>query len=729
MSGFTPPRPGSRIIGLVCLCTLASVVAVPASTTTTPPAEAYAWNNVAIEGGGYVTGLLFHPSAPGVLYARTDVGGAYRWDGAGRRWQPLNDAISRENSELAGVISFAVDAQDPSRLYLACGSYLPEWAKPAALLRSSDQGATWQQAPLPFKLGGNADGRSTGERLQVDPHDGRVLLLGTNQDGLWRSPDGARTWQKVRSFPASRLTFVLFDPHGSHEGQPTPMIYAGAGDLKNPPLFRTADGGKNWSVVPGQPTGLLVQHAAVDAAGTLYLTYANGPGPNDTTNGAVWKYAPGNGVWTNISPCTTNPALRDTFSFAGLAVDQKAPGTLMVSTLDRWTVGDEIFRSTDGGATWRPMLAGSPWDFASAPYIKTFKPHWIGAVALDPVDSGHALFVTGYGLWSTTEATAPDRGGLTSWKFDCAGLEETVVGALASPPAGAPLLSALWDIGGFRHDDLNKSPVAGAHYPPNGSNPGIDFAEQVPTKVVRTHSGPARGALSLDGGISWKDFPTTPPPARTIGPGVIAISADGRRLVWLPKGSAPYFSSDEGSTWTRSHTDFVSASDYRTSVPVADRVNPTKFYIYDMITGQLHVSTDGGVKFSTAIKLPIAGGLLRAEPGAEGHLWLPLPTGLYLSTDAGHSFSPLPSVQAAFQMGFGRPAAGSVKPALFLSGRVQQTTSIFRSDDGGGSWINICEPQRQWGWINVVAGDPRVFGRVYLGTGGRGIIYGQPQSP
>ena len=729
MFGFAPPRPGPCIISRVCLFILAAVVATPASTAKTPPAESYFWKNVAIEGGGYVTGLLFHPSAPGLLYARTDVGGAYRWDRTTRRWQPLNDAINRDNSELLGVVSFAVDRQNPQLLYLACGSYLPEWAKPAALLHSSDQGATWQQAALPFRLGGNADGRSTGERLQVDPADGRVLLLGTNQDGLWRSTDRARTWQKIRSFPASSLTCVLFDPHGGPDGQPTPVIYAGANELKNPSLYRTTDGGQSWSVVPGQPTGLLVQHAAFDPVGNLYLTYANGAGPNGTTDGAVWKYTPGNGLWTNISPCTVKPVLRDTFSFAGLAVDQKVAGTLMVSTLDRWTVGDEVFRSTDGGATWRPMLATSHWDSAPAPYIKAFKPHWIGAVALDPLDSEHALFVTGYGLWSTHNATTHDHGGFISWKFDCDGLEETVVAALASPPTGAPLISAILDVGGFRHDDLAQSPAAGTHQPTYSSNPGIDFAEQSPAKVVRTHSGPARGALSLDGGTTWKDFPATPPPAKVNGPGVIAISADGRHLVWLPKGSAPYFSVDDGKSWTRSKTNFVSASDYRTSVPVADRVNPTKFYIYDMIGGQLHVSTDGGVEFSAATKLPVAGGLLRAEPGAEGHLWLPAPSGLFVSSDSGRSFHPLPAVEAAFQVGFGCPAPGRKSPTVFLAGRIDGTTGIARSDNEGDRWIPISEPQLQWGWIGVITGDPRVYGRVYLGTGGRGIIYGEPKIP
>ncbi|WP_395400883.1 hypothetical protein ACHMW6_25090 [Pseudoduganella sp. UC29_106] len=43
------------------------------STTT-----ATIWNSVKYGGGGYVTGLILHPTSPHVLYARIDIGGAYR---------------------------------------------------------------------------------------------------------------------------------------------------------------------------------------------------------------------------------------------------------------------------------------------------------------------------------------------------------------------------------------------------------------------------------------------------------------------------------------------------------------------------------------------------------------------------------------------------------------------------------------------------------------------------
>jgi len=40
------------------------------------------------------------------------------------------------------------------------------------------------------------------------------------------------------------------------------------------------------------------------------------------------------------------------------------------------------------------------------------------------------------------------------------------------------------------------------------------------------------------------------------------------------------------------------------------------------------------------------------------------------------------------------------------------------------SWVRINDDQHQWGAVSPVIGDPRVFGRVYIGTNGRGIIRG-----
>ncbi|WP_345785053.1 hypothetical protein [Stenotrophomonas sp. RG-453] len=159
-------------------------------------AAPYQWRNVAIGGGGFVTGLVFHPAEPDLLYARTDVGGAYRWDQASGRWSALTDWLGRDDANLTGIESLAVDPRDPQRVYLAAGTYTNPRVGNGAILRSSDRGATFARTDLPFKLGGNELSRGNGERLAVDPHQGGILLLGSRSNGLWRSDDHVRTGRK-----------------------------------------------------------------------------------------------------------------------------------------------------------------------------------------------------------------------------------------------------------------------------------------------------------------------------------------------------------------------------------------------------------------------------------------------------------------------------------------------------------------------------------------------------
>ena len=693
---------------------------------------AYAWRSVPIKGGGFVSGIITHPTQQNLIYARTDVGGVFRWNEATNVWIPITDWIGRNNSQFMGVESVAIDPSDPSRLYVAVGQYTQSWANTAAVLRSSDQGGHWQTTNLPFKLGGNEDGRGNGERLVVDPNSNNILYLATRNTGLWKSIDFGATWNQVGSFPVAStangvgLVFVQFLKSSGSAGNPTQTIFVGVSQSGNN-LYSSTNGGATWNVVAGRPTSLMPHHAALEANGAMYLTFGDGPGPNGVNSGAVWRYNTGDSSWNNITPPTGQGG------FAGVSIDPQHSGTLVVTTVDRWFPRDVLYRSTDSGATWMAIFGASPasssWDYSSAPWSFSPTPHWIADVEIDPGNPNRVWFVTGYGVFASTNIMSSATGGITNWVFRDTGLEETVVLAIASPPSGALLLSALGDIGGFRHDDLDAAPPVANYFTNRTTNTSIDFAELAPNIIARAHSGNARGSYSLDGGITWTDFSSRPAAATQIGPNGIAVSADGQTFVWLPKGGGTYYSTDHGATWPASTGGPTDPNSFETMWPVADRVNSAKFYFYHVTQGRVYVSTDSGHTFSQTVQLPADGGTLRAAPGFEGHLWQPTSSGLYRSTDSAANFSRVNSVQEAYQIGFGKAATGQNYPAIYIWGRVNNVTGIFRSDDTAATWVRINDDQTQFGWIGHVAGDPNVYGRVYLGTGGRGIIVGEISNP
>jgi len=224
----------------------------------------------------------------------------------------------------------------------------------ATILRSKDFGATFERTPLPFKAGGNTDGRGLGERIAVDPNQGSTLYLGARGgNGLWKSTDYAVSFSKVSSFtevgdfpvqppggnnpwanPNEIMgpAWITFDEKSGRKGAPTPRIFIGVAKVSGPTIFWTQDAGKSWAAVPGQPQQGYIPHKGKlqPIENALYVSYANTIGPNGGTEGSVFRFDITNGTWTDITP------EKDAFGFGGLSVDLQKPGALIVAALNKW---------------------------------------------------------------------------------------------------------------------------------------------------------------------------------------------------------------------------------------------------------------------------------------------------------------------------------------------------------------------------------------------------------
>ncbi|WP_326784597.1 cellulose binding domain-containing protein [Streptomyces sp. NBC_00151] len=736
--------------------------ALAASTpTTTVAADTYTWKNARIDGGGFVPGIVFNRSEKNLAYARTDIGGAYRWAQATKSWTPLLDSVGWNEWGHSGVVSLASDSVAPDKVYAAVGTYTNSWDPTnGAVLRSADRGASWQKTDLPFKLGGNMPGRGMGERLAVDPRRNSVLYLGApSGKGLWRSTDSGVTWSQVTGFPNpgnyvqdatdtsgyasdnQGIVWVTFDESTGTSGSATQTIYVGVADKDNA-VYRSTDGGSTWSRLAGQPTGYLAHKGVLDATnGYLYLAYSDKGGPYDGGKGQLWRYATKTGTWTDISPV----AEADTYyGFSGLSVDRQHPGTVMATAYSSWWPDTQIFRSTDSGGTWTKAWDYTSYpnrsnryttDVSSVPWLtfganpsppeQTPKLGWMTeGLEIDPFDSARMMYGTGATIYGTENLTNWDAGSQFTVKPMVQGLEETAVNDLASPPSGAPLLSALGDIGGFRHTDLTKVPSMMYTSPNLTTTTSLDFAETNPNTVVRVgnlDSGPHIG-FSTDNGANW--FAGSDPSGVT-GGGTVAAASDGSRFVWSPAGTGVQYTTGFGTSWSASSGIPAGA------VVESDRVDPKTFYGFK--SGKFYVSSDGGATFtaSSAANLPSGDSVrFKALPGAKGDVWLAGGAsdgayGLWHSTDGGATFTKLSGVDQADTIGFGKAATGASYQTLYTSAKIGGVRGIFRSTDKGASWTRINDDAHQWGWTGAaITGDPRVYGRVYVATNGRGIAYG-----
>lgn len=710
---------------------------------------AYRFTGVRIGGGGFVSGLVYHPSASGLLYARTDVGGAYRWDQSAMQWTPLTDWVSAADNNLLGIDSLAVDPRDANRVYLLSGTYNVPTVSNAAVLRSTDRGAHFQRTDLPFKMGGNELGRGDGERLAVDPNDGRILFLGSRDAGLWRSEDYGAHWAHVDGFPAVAtspsasaknnwrrqaigIVFVAFDPSSGSPGKPSATLYAGVSSTQTS-LFRSTDGGRNWRAVEGQPTGLRPNHMVRAGDGAYYLSYGDEPGPDHMHDGAVWKYVPSEQRWTDITPLPHTAGTPSGYGWGVVAVDPHDPNVVMTATFAHYTPKDELFRSTDGGRHWREIFARSQFDYGDPVWTREHTPHWMASIAIDPHDANRVWFVTGYGVWMSTDMLDADRDGSVHWQFQDRGLEETVALDLISPPQGAHLLSAIGDLDGYRHDDLEVASLQFAATPRYANSESIDFAQSEPALIVRAGYlrkpfDPAiRAAYSKDGGVHWQAFASEPEPSGQ-GAGTIAVAADGSTVLWFPRDAAhAYLTRDFGKHWMP-----VEGLTSRARV-LSDRFDAKRFYAYDGHAKAVFVSRDGGEHFQTikgALGERVEHGYvvrMRASPDSAGVVYVSgHGLGLLRANDKGDAVTPSGELANARDFGFGKAAPGSSFSTVFAAGEKDGTYGLYRSVDGGTHWLRIDDDAHRYGGQRLITGDPRLFGRVYFATSGRGVFYGDP---
>jgi hypothetical protein len=695
-------------------------------------AENYRWDTVAMGGGGFVSGIVTSKSERGVVFARTDVGGAYRYDNQNGRWVALTDYLDESNTGLMGVEALAIDPNNAANVYMLAGTSYYNSGQ-TAIMRSSDYGRHFETVDVTaqFKAHGNGTGRATGEKLQVDPGSGNVLYVGTRRDGLFKSADAGKTWSRVSGLNVTStpddngISFVLLDPASVSQGV-AKRIYVGVSryGAVGPNLYLSKDGGATFAPVAGAPAGLIPQRAAITPKGRLYLTYANGAGPHGTSDsepftvGQVWEYNTIGGAWANITPAYR----RDDGivpPYSGISVDPGNPKHLVVSTMGAWayqqhqpaTWGDRVFTSLDAGRTWTDVFAnGMTVDGDGVEWGASTSIHWLGTIEFDPFDTKSVWAVSGNGVFRTSDIDAP----VSRWKFDVKGMEETGVFALESLPGG-PLVSVIGDFDGFLHADAGQYGVR--HAPPIGTNTGLAVAPQARHVMARVGD---KLFTSTNTGSSW-----VAAPSMNGSRGNLALSADGYVLLHSPQDSATtYRSTDFGANWTA-----VTGLSVNNARPIADPVNPSKFYVYDRPSGKLMVSTDGGVSFSLKAQLgPWGSTFVRATPGREGDLWACLEwNGLNHSTDSGATFTPVAGVTSCSTMGLGKEAPGANYPTLYMWGALGGKRGLLRSIDQGVSWVRINDDAHQYGGPqgNLVVGDMNTYGTVYMSTNGRGIAYGK----
>lgn len=688
----------------------------------TPQAQ-FTFSQVAMGGGGFVSGV-FATSEEGLYYARTDVGGSYRYNKDTQKWEAMSYDISEEDRGLLGIDGLAFGEKDPNRVYMLAGTeYFSNGL--TCLLYSDDYGKTWNRTDLTemIKAHGNGMGRGNGERIAVDPKNSDIVYVGGRTGGMIKSTDGGKTFTALdmgtntSTSNGNGICSIIIDPKSGDDSACT-TIYAAISRTQEDNLYKSTDGGATWNPVADAPKGFFTQRMKYNGDGKIAITYASAEGPwnNNRTSGGIRLLDMSNDTFTDITPVKK--------SYGDIVIDPANPDRMVACTENIYVpqpngqFGDEFYVTTDGGKNWTLLNEKMKMSDGGVEWISTASMHWCSSMAIDPNNTNKVMVVSGNGIFTCDNIWDENP----EFYFFSKGIEETVPYDIISIPGGK-LVSVIGDYDGFAQDNAEEYGVV--HSSVAGSMTGLAVAAKATDTWVKCGGDEEKPGFwyTLDAGKTWNNVKYSPLESKKVAyGGYVGVSADGKRFFWAPgNDSSIYYSDDLGKTWTKSEGG-VGAKKI-----ICDPVNPD--YVYAASGGAFFYSEDGGKTFTQNMTLSIfTAARPVVAPGKEGVVYYPA-MGLQVSTDYGKTFTRMDTLAACMAVGLGKGKTDSDPYTIFVWGKPtnDDPMGLYWSEDEGKTWSRANDDEHQFGGPGngcFVAGDMNTYGRVYMSTVGLGVVYG-----
>lgn len=512
------------------------------STTLRPPSQPLApgWSVAKIGGGGFVTGI--DVAADGTKVFRTDTSGAYLFDdGSGSFRQLLPSNLAPPRGN--GCFEILVADSDSSVL----------WALfDGDIMRSDDRGATWIAVRSGLEFGANRGKmRLRGNHGDVDPANPQHFIV-ADQKGLYRTVDGGANWSVL-----SEGTTGALAPAGLGDNDDVP----GYSGLVFNPYSQVDDDGLTTEVI-GATGGRYLRSLDAGATWTDITTDAvAGTSPQQAFFLPTGEYVVAAG------PSTGRDGVY-TFADESWVVRRESFKPLLVvdpANPRRWALSreaDHAYALTDDcGASWvgdardRTSLRsvdGIGWHDVDEGYLAN-------AAAVDPI-SARVWFAGGNeGVASVPVSElferAEDEEQLVLATHGV-GLEGLCVNVLLAPPGSSRLHVAAWDetYGQLDRENRHYPEVMGADTLRNGfgASWGLDHSTENPQALAVLASWDnddfRRSGVSLDDGRTWEPFGSIPV-GRAARSASLAYGTLDNLVLVGGANQGVYYTTNRGDTW------------------------------------------------------------------------------------------------------------------------------------------------------------------------------------
>lgn len=308
-----------------------------------------------------------------------------------------------------------IDPSRPERIYLATDT----GTTADVMLRSTDDGRNWSVFVDDFRT----------NTIAIDPTNSQILYAPHSYGSFGdvnKSVDGGSTWVRRGCCGNGFITDIQVDPH-----EPA-TVYTGVAlaSTNTPGVFQSTDGGTQWRNIF---SGASVLTLAIDPSDSRVLYAGARAAPADPFGvpraGGVYRSADAGLSWTQILSKTQVNAI---------VINPRDPQLLYAAT-----EGAGIFKTTDGGASWRRSNTGLAGLF-------------VRALVLDPVNP-HVLYA---GLYEGGVFRSVDGG--ATWRAISNGLRSTSILSLAIDPQ-RPYIVYAGTNGGGLHKWVGPPPIEGPH--------------------------------------------------------------------------------------------------------------------------------------------------------------------------------------------------------------------------------------------------------------------------
>ena len=671
------------------------------------------WTSIGPD-GGRIQAIAVDPQNPDTVYAVAG-GAIFKTTDGAANWKRVYSATTSDGAANYPATLVAINPQDSNTVYAGTA---------AGVLKSTDGGASWSMAnaglPRPPSIPNVYVGTMNVSVLAIDPQNSETIYAGgfdgpppgTSAPKLFKSTDGGASWRVA----SSGLFANAADPYtvGSLviDPQDPNTLYAGSAADGPGGIFKSTDGGANWSASGDGLPGTAIKALAIDPRNPNTLYAAPRRGIFKSTDGGVSWSAVSSGLPTDFYGNGLVPIVY-------LAIDPQNPDTVYASTATCMpcTPTSGVFKSMDGGASWTgsglasSILVNPDYSVPLVLAINPINPNTVYAGTYD----GIVKSLDAGGNWNASNT------GLTAGQIDSLTIDPQNAGAFFATSQGKVLRTA--DGGAHWSEIYTPLPSDDGHatYPasmlvPDPSAPGTFYIG------IGGNSDGGGGILkSTDAGASWQRIPLPAPG------GVRALSMDPQNPSTLYASSpnrALYKSIDGGASWSEIAGQKENTPATQCFGPVViDPRNPSTLYVRGCAASAGYLkSTDGGQTW-TSLVIPFASNTINAlaiDPQDSSTLYLSdFYSGVLKTTDGGRNWrafnSGLPATGISFRFIAVNPLNSSIVYAASYG------LGVFWSTNGGVSWTPLNSGLTNLN-VQTLFIDPRNPDTVYAGTYDGGVF-------